>query len=118
MIVGKKADMNVARIYHMVVEFQNKIYAFGGMNLDASNLSSMEVYDPLSDKWSMENNMPIPLSWAASTVLDGKIYLIGGWDINIPGASISTVYAYDPLSKAWEKKSDLLFPSNTGEACI
>ena len=70
----------------------NKIYVFGGRNSNGF-LSTVEVYDPLTDTWSIKTSMPTQREGLVSAVVINKIYVIGG--CNNSGA-ISVVEMYDP----------------------
>ena len=68
-------------------------------------LSRVEVYDPATDAWEKRADMPGPRQTAGLGVVDGKIYVIGGW---LPGdVGLSTVEVYDPAMDKWERKSDM-----------
>ncbi len=60
----------------------DKIYVIGGGHHNVypgntcSNLN--EVYDPQIDTWSTKNPLPTDVLYAASAVVDGKIYVLGG----------------------------------------
>jgi hypothetical protein len=59
-----------------------KIYAMGGMNIFLSSstyLASVEVYDVSTDTWEEGIPLPQPRMVAATGVIDGKIYLAGGY---------------------------------------
>lgn len=57
-----------------------------------------------TSNWSVGNNMPTARSEMTSTLLDGKIYVIGG--IKFLG-STDKVEAYDIKKDSWEKLPDL-----------
>jgi len=46
-------------------------------------------------------------------VVDGKIYVIGGWFHSIQGPIYATVEVYDPVTDTWMKGSDI--PVTTAE---
>ena len=46
-------------------------------------------------------SMPTPLATAASTVLDGKLYVIGGCSSDYSCGENSTVSVYDPSTDTW-----------------
>ena len=51
--------------------------------------------------------MPEPRSYLSSSIVNGKIYVIGGRDLrNTP----PTVFEYDPVMDVWTKKSDMPTP--------
>lgn len=54
----------------------------------------MEVYDPAVDGWVQKKNMPIPRYGLSTSVVKGKIYLIGGIQIRL--IPLATVVEYTP----------------------
>ena len=61
------------------------------------------------DAWTKKADMPTP-RWALSaSVVNGKIYIIGGTpDNKLTG--LSTVEEYDPVTDKWAKKADMPTP--------
>jgi hypothetical protein len=53
------------------------------------------AYDPATDAWEWQPDMPVPVTNGALTAGEGKVYLIA----KIPSVGI---YAYDPASRTWE----------------
>jgi hypothetical protein len=51
-------------------------------------------YDPATDTWTKEGDMPVPRTAMSASVVDGRIYVIGGTEVSVRG--ISTVEAYQP----------------------
>ncbi|KAJ8007570.1 hypothetical protein DPEC_G00095410 [Dallia pectoralis] len=77
------AEMSQPRAYHCMETLHGHIYVAGGITLD-ENMTSIdhlacEVYDPVSDIWSAFRNLPIPHVGAASVVLEGVFYVLGGY---------------------------------------
>jgi N-acetylneuraminic acid mutarotase len=75
-----------------------KIYAIGGYvpNLPGhAGVATVEVYDPATDTWKTAPDMPTGRFAPRTSVVDGKIYVIGGMD-DWPGSAYRTVVAYDP----------------------
>ena len=86
-----------------------KIYAIGGYGkIPGTNtfgyLNTVEVYDPATDTWETKSNMPTNRGDLTSAVINGKIYVIGGY---FKGA-VNTVEAYDPATDTWETKANML----------
>ncbi|MCK4300157.1 MAG: hypothetical protein KAX80_11520, partial [Planctomycetes bacterium] len=79
-----------------------KLYVFGGDSASGYMATTYE-YDPAADTWTQKAPMPGgPRSYAAATVLNGKIYVAGGWpDLRI-------FEEYDPSSDTWTTKAPLL----------
>jgi len=71
--------------------------------------SSVIEYDAMTDTWTMKANMPTARSWLSSSVVNGKIYAIGG-TLAYNDTPISTVEAYDPVSNTWTRKADMPTP--------
>jgi N-acetylneuraminic acid mutarotase len=114
----KMADMPTARGQFACAVANGKIYAIGGIinpKIDITSVdlkfditSTVEEYDPIKDKWTKKNSLPIPKmpNYAVSTV-NGIIYSIGGSDLNKSG---NIVYAYNPAKDEWTRKADMPTP--------
>ena len=104
----KKADMPTARGALSTSAVNGKIYAIGGA-LGAPVLlaatSIVEEYDPATDRWTKRTDMPTPRWGLSTSVVNGKIYAIGGWRAG--GFSTTTVEEYDPTTDTWTNKADM-----------
>ena len=107
----KKADMPTARMGLSSGVVDGKIYAIGGQPAAVwiwwNALSTVEVYDPATDKWMEKTDMPTPRTQlpCGAPVINGKIYVIGGapnYETSFP-----TVEAYNPATDKWVKKADM-----------
>jgi N-acetylneuraminic acid mutarotase len=61
----------------------DKIYLIGGKRYSSvspyfNETNINEAYDPATDSWSTKASVPTPIQGYASTVADGKIYIMGG----------------------------------------
>ena len=89
-----KAPVNKARAVYDGVEVLNgKIYFIGDQS-DTGGNNTIERYDPETNLWETLNSANEARAGVASTVLDGKIYAIGG-------ISLSSVEVYDPELDSW-----------------
>jgi RNA polymerase sigma factor (sigma-70 family) len=105
----KKADMPTARFLMATTEVIGKIYAIGGSIRNANgwleDLQTVEEYDPVINKWDKKANMPTARSSLSTSVIDRKIYAIGGtWG---PEWASSVVEVYDPIADKWTRKADM-----------
>ena len=104
----QKADMPTPRWSHTSAAVNGKIYVIGGApsEPDESVLSVLEEYDPVTETWTRKADMPTARGWISpsSAVVDGKIYVIGGWDGR---RSTSIVEEYDPATDTWTRKADM-----------
>jgi N-acetylneuraminic acid mutarotase len=102
-----KAPMPTSRDGLGVAVFQGKIYCFGGRNVSKDysiSINVNEVYDTETDSWETKMPMPTARSGFQASVVDDKIYLIGG-RVESESSSISKksaqVEIYDPLTDTW-----------------
>lgn len=98
-----------------------KIYAIGGYSglfnvgfpARIDSLSSAEVYDPSTDKWTTLASMSETRCYLQTEVIDGKIYAIGGWNVKVGDATgkvLSSTEVYDPSTNRWTTLADMSTP--------
>ena len=101
----RKADMPVARGDLSTSVVDGKIYAIGGgPSVDVNNwigTPTVYAYDPATDTWTRKADMPTARTTHAASVVDGKIYVIGGWSGDSETPLYSTVEVYDPATDSW-----------------
>lgn len=101
-----KSSMPTARARFGCAVYQNKIYCIGGYSSTLStttnyfNLDANEVYDPVTDTWESKTPLPTPRHSPATNVVNGKIYVIGGYSITT-FSKVNVVEVYDPASNTW-----------------
>ncbi|MBV9281160.1 MAG: hypothetical protein JOZ41_13850 [Chloroflexi bacterium] len=92
-----------------------KIYALGGESVigpqsgpvpDRKILRTVEAYDPKTGAWAREPDLPVPRTGlAATTGLDGRIYVLGGTagegTATNPPESLASVAIFDPKAHRW-----------------
>ena len=104
----RKADMPTARLGLSTCALDGKVYAIGGYTAaNMPGLTTVEVYDPLTDTWESCAPMPTGRRQHAACLVDGKIYAIGG------GASadpLPTIEVYDPESDSWSSLTGMPAP--------
>jgi hypothetical protein len=69
----------------------------------------VEEYDPGTDTWMRKADMPTVRSFFTTSVVNGKIYAIGG-ALGTDRPAFNTVEEYDPATDTWERKADLPEP--------
>lgn len=75
-----------------------------GCNSSFDSISSAEVYDPSTDKWTTLASMPTTRCWFQTEVINGKINAIGGHNVKVgdsKGKSLSSTEVYDPSTDKW-----------------
>lgn len=119
---SKGTDLPVARAEGISAVVDSKIYLIGGRvratenaRLFNDHVDSVrnEVFDPTTRRWSALANAPTSRNSAASAVIDGKIYVVGGrkfvknadgttQQVNVPNLEV-----YDPKLDRWETRSPM-----------
>ena len=66
--------------------------------------------------WQLGLPMPALRQELATEVLDGKVYVIGGYDEN--GDSTATVQVYDPIADTWTSAQSLPYAVNHNSAAV
>ena len=84
--------MPTARMYLNTCVIDDKIYAIGGCS-EKTYALTIEVYDPITNKWTKRDDVPSPLQRSCCVGMNGKIYIIGGGNMS---GIISTVNEYIP----------------------
>ena len=113
----RRADMPTIRSGVSVSVVDSKIYAIGGEEIKkivrhkgwinkVKQLSTVEMYDPVTDTWIPKADMPTPRK-TGTCVVDGKIYAIGGSSITNKQWRLETVEVYDPATDTWAKARDM-----------
>lgn len=72
----------------------------GGYGVEGDNLSSAEVYDPETDKWTLIESLRRPRSGCFACGFDGKLYVMGGRSSFTIGNS-KFVDVYNPKRHSW-----------------
>ncbi|MDD9976099.1 MAG: sigma-70 family RNA polymerase sigma factor, partial [Candidatus Poribacteria bacterium] len=107
-------SMNHARGGASVSVVNGKIYVMGGVgwpqipNHPGPFLSSVEVFNPETNHWKEVAEMPTPKGFHTASVIDGKIYVIGGgFRGDDQFKYLSTVEVYDPETDRWTQEPDM-----------
>ena len=103
----RKADMPFARMSSCAAAVNGKIYVIGGETgqwWQGPVISTVDEYNPVTDTWTKKENMPTARMVFSTSVVNGKIYAIGGHNRS---RGLSTVEEYDPLTNTWTKKADI-----------
>jgi N-acetylneuraminic acid mutarotase len=97
-----------------------KIYVIGGHAIFAGitvSLSTVDVYDPATERWSAATSMSQGRDEPGVVVgADGLIYAMGGYDYT-SGAMLASVEAYDYASDVWYVLPPLPTPRYAPRCC-
>jgi N-acetylneuraminic acid mutarotase len=97
------SPMSTPRYNHAAAAVGGKLYILGGAFFNpagnAQELSSVEVYDPVADAWTLGPALPKPLQDAAVAVVKDRIYVIGGESAGTPDSA--AVMILDTAKSRW-----------------
>ena len=91
--------MSCARSRLSVTVLDGLLYAIGGRD-GGIFLSSMERYDPSSDRWETMQPISIPRGNFGVAVLGDRLYAAGGVENGLTG--LANMERYDPRTDSWE----------------
>ncbi len=97
------APMPTRRSAAGAVSIDGKLYVAGGYSSGSGWLggyrANLEVYDPLTNVWTVKAPMPAPRNNVTAAAAGGKLYVFGG---DYAGNAHTNVFAYDPVTDAWQ----------------
>ena len=95
--------MHDLRTCHTTSLLQNgKILALGGFQADGVYLKSSELYDPLTETWTVSGNMIFKrVCHKSLTLNDGQVLVTGGYGGEGQGRYLSITELYNPLTDTW-----------------
>jgi len=107
---ASEAAMPTPREGFAIAVCQGKIYCIGGSTqmppYDMFGAVGVnEAYDPSTNRWQEEAPMPYPVTDLQASVVNGKIYCIGGVNSSNVGSKANQVY--DPATNTWSEDAPL-----------
>ena len=111
-----KAGMDTMRTLFPSCAYDGKIYVIGGARRLFSGttlLRSIDVYNPEQDSWTHLTDMPVARFTHEASIIDDKLYIIGGADA--AWQPIGRVDIYDLVTGSWMTGADM--PTPRGELC-
>jgi N-acetylneuraminic acid mutarotase len=120
---ASKTPMPTSRALFGVAIYENRIYCIGGYNgatvfigpesynwkTEYYDVGANEVYDPAMDTWETNASMPTPRFSAATNIVNGKIYVIGGHTMTDLWSNFNLNEVYDPETDSWATKTPAPF---------
>lgn len=115
-------DLPQARAEGVAAAVHGKVYLIGGrvpvvsgashFN-DHQDTAAVEVLDPVNGRWSRLPDAPTARNSAASAVIDGRIYVVGGRsarkqaDGTLSQINLSTLEVFDPVRNTWTARTPM-----------
>src|SRR5581483_2653516 len=108
-------DLNDSMASAVYSPVTNKIYLFGGEEVDTATMSkATRIYDIATNTWSAGANMPDVRAFMASGYYNGNIYLVGGYNTGNVTPAFGQVWIYNPGTNSFSTGATM--PATLGGA--
>ena len=77
--MSTRADMSIERVYFNGAAVGNRVCVCGGYDTNGVVLDSTECFNPDTNSWTPQASMSTTRAASGLTVLEGRMYAIGGW---------------------------------------
>jgi len=111
---SKKKNLPVPVHHQAQAAYNGKIYIFGGCAKQLIGESAVDntwEYDPVADSYRALAPLPVKRCSAQAELVNGKIYVIGGFtpmEKGKPGTRVTGLNeVYDPATNRWEERSPM-----------
>ncbi len=81
-----------------------KVYSVGGVSGEL-DIDDLFIYDPATDHWEAGPEMSYGRTRPGAAFIDGKLYVVGGWDDG--GRPLRKLEVYDPVAREWSAGPDM-----------
>lgn len=111
-------SMDIARGGSVSCVIDSMIFVSGGTSSSLVTLSKAGAQHISSNDWAALKNIPVNLYESNAEVINGKIYVTGGWRSGNPWFTTDKTFEYDPVNNSWETKKEC--PKKSGEniSCV
>lgn len=122
---SKTGSMNIQRAYHKSILLNDgRVLVSGGanyINWESNYLASCEIYDPITEQWSLTDPLPIRRYFHTMTLLkDGRVLVTGGAysQSGEPFTQLKSCAIYDPLTNHWIPVRNINYPRSGHTATL
>lgn len=112
-----RADLIEANSEMGVVGLNGRIYVIGGYPSSRVTVSTVQIYDTASDRWSLAAPLPVAVNHLMPAAANGRIYVIGG-QTDANAAYIGSVQEYDPATNSWRMRAPMPTSRSAGAAAV
>jgi N-acetylneuraminic acid mutarotase len=84
--------------HHGAEVINGKLYLFGGLNGGGAAAGRVQIYNPVTNSWSLGASAPYAAGSVATALIGGKVYMAGGI---VGSTTVGTAAVYDPATDTW-----------------
>ena len=96
MLVASRVDLAVT---YCIICIVGLVYIVGGFNEMNAELQSVDIYNPITERFTRPNDMQTKRSYVGVSAVNGFIYAVGGW--NEKDGALATVERYSPVEVSY-----------------
>lgn len=102
----------ISRFESLTVVIDGEIYLFGGFqNPQLEATARVDVYDPATDTWRSEADIPgVPVTHSGVEANGTDVWIAGGFIGDSPGPVTDEVWRYDTVNDTWHAEPSLPEP--------
>ena len=98
-----RAPLLAPRMSMGIAAADGVLYSIGGNGWEGSWLSTLDVYDPVTNGWTTKAAMPTARTDLSAAAVGSTIYAIGGFNT----INLDVVEAYDPSTNTWSTRTPM-----------
>jgi N-acetylneuraminic acid mutarotase len=111
---ANRTDLAVATVTNAAG--QSVVYTIGGLTPTAMPSAKVTAYNVATNTWTFRRPLPVPLAGSnGAGVIDGKIYVSGGYSDYGGDFPWGSLYMYDPATNIWTEKRGIPRVGGPGE---
>ena len=99
-------DMPEPREQHGFESLDGILYVVCGQSAPRTHKRDVYAYNINTNTWTTKAPVPIAMQSPVLRAVNGKLYLIGGYDSTIP-LKYNTTFEYDPAADTWTRKANM-----------
>jgi len=100
------ADTPQPREQHGFEALNGILYVVCGQSAPRTHHNDVFAYNITTNTWTTKASAPIAMQSPILRAVNGKLYLIGGFDSTIP-LKYDTTFEYDPADDTWTRKANM-----------
>ncbi|MDM9632121.1 ThuA domain-containing protein, partial [Robiginitalea aurantiaca] len=110
------ASSNLSKVEAQSVKLNNKLYVLAGFLSGLKITAETEIYDPITNSWSVGAPMPTAVTHMGAVGVGDEIWILAGFAGNHPGVATNKVQVYNTITDSWSEGPPLPNPRGSGTA--